>query len=168
MKTAEDILAHYGIPGMKWGVRRSRDSSTGRVGTSEDAAKASEYRKQAKKSGVSTLSNAQLSDLNRRLELESKYRKFASANPSLKKKALDFITQELVKEGMKELGVAEKGSDFSQVAKVIKDSLSKKSSPKPTTRATVQPQPRTARKARRKDPVFTVTDLGDRRLPARR
>lgn len=41
-----DVLAHYGIKGMKWGVRRERDSSTGRVSKEEARAAKRETRAQ--------------------------------------------------------------------------------------------------------------------------
>lgn len=67
----DDFLSHYGIPGMKWGVRRRSSRISSR---SSDAAKAIRYKGQAKKRGVSSLSNDQLSKLNKRLELEKKYK----------------------------------------------------------------------------------------------
>ena len=58
-----DILKHYGIKGMKWGVRRKRGSD-GRV--SKDY---SESRKLLKKR-TSSLSNEDIRKINKRLNLE--------------------------------------------------------------------------------------------------
>jgi hypothetical protein len=66
----EDTLMHYGVPGMKWGKRKSGVSTARiRVVKSEDKRKADEYKKKPKAS----LSNQELSALNTRLSLEKKY-----------------------------------------------------------------------------------------------
>lgn len=173
MTTVDEVLSHYGIPGMKWGVRRARSSTTGRV-ISEDAAKAAAYKKQARKSGVSSLDNEQLKELNRRLELESKYNAWARANPTMKKKAIDFVTDLLIEEGKSQLGFGERGkdgkqkqSDLSQIADVFKKVFAQK------TKVTVvnppaPPRRKSGKKRAGSDPVFNITDLDDRRLPARR
>jgi len=85
-KTPEDILAHYGILGMKWGVRRERGPD-GRVSgglTKRQRAKKEkkataqlsedhEKSRRAIKKGVRALSDAELKDLIKRLEMEKKY-----------------------------------------------------------------------------------------------
>lgn len=68
--SVSQFLAHYGIRGMKWGVRRSRsqiDSS------SEDHRNATAARGKAKKGGVKSLSNKELQDLITRMNLEKQY-----------------------------------------------------------------------------------------------
>jgi hypothetical protein len=95
----EEFLEHYGILGMKWGVRRSRaelDRAAGRRkekgkpvtptkrqqkreakkairSPSEDASKAQDALKKAKKGGLESLDNQELQDLTRRLNLEQQY-----------------------------------------------------------------------------------------------
>lgn len=65
-----DILEHYGVKGMKWGVRRDRNGKR-KVGrkTSSDYERTKKYR------GVkpSTLSNNQLQEINFRMQLEQNY-----------------------------------------------------------------------------------------------
>lgn len=102
METLDEVLAHYGILGMKWGVRRSdrqlarargRRKETGKPVTptkkakreaarSEDAKAADEAKKKAKKSGPSALSNQELQQLNTRLNLEQQYNKLAGQRQS--------------------------------------------------------------------------------------
>lgn len=68
-----DVLAHYGVKGMKWGRRRRSDGTvevTGRVAKgSEDHEKAAVL----KKKRVAEMSNAELKQLNERMQLESNY-----------------------------------------------------------------------------------------------
>lgn len=95
-------LMHYGVKGMRWGVRKKRSSAPvstdpvdvtikshpgGKIQTSgghnqpahEDAKKAAAYRQQARASSPSTLSNAQLKALIERVRLENDYAKIRAA-----------------------------------------------------------------------------------------
>ena len=67
----EAELAHYGVRGMKWGVRKERAASRGPA--SDDAAHVGELRKRAKTQGIQSLSNSELRKLNERLQLEQTY-----------------------------------------------------------------------------------------------
>lgn len=64
------VLEHFGIRGMRWGVRRQRGLD-GRV--SDDAARAETLRNVASTSGPRALTNKELQDLNQRLNLEQNY-----------------------------------------------------------------------------------------------
>lgn len=64
----EDYLAHYGIKGMKWGVRRKRSEA------SDDSKNASSAKKKAKKSGSESLSNKELKTIQERRNLEKNAR----------------------------------------------------------------------------------------------
>ena len=86
-------LAHYGVKGMRWGVRRSKSRSTGpeevtlktvpgkrvsaqggrRHPASEDARTAAIYKQKARKSTVDSLSNKELQALVNRMNLEQNY-----------------------------------------------------------------------------------------------
>lgn len=113
-------LAHYGIPGMKWGVRRRRTPSVevptgpqpvtirqnkkGNLETSggrghnpsEDAIKAVSLRQKAHASGTHSLSNQELRTLVDRMNLESNYQKALAAGMPAKQKNLleKFLEQE--------------------------------------------------------------------------
>jgi len=73
----DDVLAHYGVPGMKWGKRKS-----GRLTSTPKAARGSQDHKNVqkiRKKPVSELSNEELRRITARIDLEQKYKK---ANPS--------------------------------------------------------------------------------------
>lgn len=93
MAIGEDFLQHYGVKGMKWGVRRSTDSGPSavevrtrpgrRVKTSggkrhpasEDAIRVAKTRQLAKKSTTDSLSNKELQELINRMNLEQQYKR---------------------------------------------------------------------------------------------
>jgi hypothetical protein len=69
LETVEDVLEHFGVKGMKWGVRKNRSGSA-----SEDAQRADAARKKIKtEGGTKALSNKELQDLVTRMNLEQQY-----------------------------------------------------------------------------------------------
>lgn len=84
-QTLDEVLEHYGIKGMKWGVRRTREQidrargkrkAKGKPVTptkSQDAERAEATKAKVAKEGVSSLSNQELQQLNKRLNLEKNY-----------------------------------------------------------------------------------------------
>jgi hypothetical protein len=79
----EITLTHYGVKGMRWGVRRK-----GRSG-GKPSSDYAESRKLLRKKKLSTLSNEDIKKLNKRLEME---RKFKNLDPTAKgtgKRAVD-------------------------------------------------------------------------------
>lgn len=73
-RTADDVLEHFGIKGMRWGVRRSeaqlrRARGDSRESDSDDSKTASELKKRP----LASLSNAELKQLNERMQLEQTY-----------------------------------------------------------------------------------------------
>lgn len=73
-----DYLMHYGVPGMKWGVRKARKKNyiskavkKRRSSYSQDYTDTEKLRKKNYKQ----LSNSELKSLNKRLELESNYKR---------------------------------------------------------------------------------------------
>jgi 2'-5' RNA ligase len=93
----EDFLAHYGVKGMKWGVRKPRSAVTTSQGStltgkakvkttggeghnaSPDAVKVAAKKAKLKKSGVAALSNKDLQDVIERARLETQARDAVSS-----------------------------------------------------------------------------------------
>lgn len=89
MDTLDEVLEHFGIKGMHWGVRRSRDSggdsaSRGKS-VSVDAARFQKASKKVKTRGISSLSNAELKALNERMNLEQNYGKLTGTKSNVEK-----------------------------------------------------------------------------------
>lgn len=102
---ADELLAelsatevkHYGIKGMKWGVRRKEGADGRVVGGSKRPASSDHTEAQAlRKKKVSELSNAELRRLNDRMNLEQNYARLMANNPSKFSKGLK-TTQEILK-----------------------------------------------------------------------
>ena len=66
------FLEHYGVKGMKWGVSRPRGSN-GRVST--ERKQADKTLQKTRTHGKRSLTNKELADYNKRLELETKFNK---------------------------------------------------------------------------------------------
>lgn len=94
----KNVLAHHGVKGQKWGVRRNTTravtvsqkgkklKSTGGVGHTphQDAVKAQTLGQIRKKSGVHALSNDELQAYQRRLNLEQSVKQLEVRQPGAK------------------------------------------------------------------------------------
>lgn len=98
----KNCLQHYGVLGMKWGVRKDRSGSRfarrKRAPNSEDYERA----KTLKKKSVKQLSNAELRELNNRMQLESQYRNLKKQNITAGQKFVNDVVHETVKSTMSE------------------------------------------------------------------
>lgn len=75
MTQTEEFLAHYGVPGMKWGKRKgsSGSSKSSKEPASADAVAVGALMGKKKKSGTSALSNKELQTVITRRQLEQQY-----------------------------------------------------------------------------------------------
>lgn len=94
-RTADNFLAHYGVKGMKWGVRRKLKDRASKSAAkakkdikeefkrpvSSDAKGTNSSKSRAKSHGTDALSNKELKDLVTRMNLEQQYSQL-SAKPS--------------------------------------------------------------------------------------
>lgn len=83
-----NYIVHSGVRGMKWGIRKDKGSSgrKKKANVSSDHSKARKLEKQ----GPKKLSNQELSELNKRLQLEQSYRK-AKAEKNVYKRGVNFV-----------------------------------------------------------------------------
>lgn len=163
----EEFLAHFGVKGMRWGVRRSAAQLAGMSrGDAKKAAKAgagkeySEDSKQAltaltkaKTHGLSSLSNQELQVLNSRLNLEKNYNKLNPPEKTRGQKILDAA----IKTG--KFGIKAYALYNSPLGKQISASLSKKS--EDAVADAVSSAGGGSKKAKKSKPkkVFNVSDL---------
>jgi len=128
------FLQHYGVKGMKWGVRRNRPTSPvttqsvvnaglrgktkvkakGGVAhpATQDAIKAAELKRKHQKSGPAALSNNELRDLATRMQLEQQVKVLNAQSKSSGKK--------FVKDTLKDTGQQQSRRVFNaQVAKKV-------------------------------------------------
>jgi hypothetical protein len=129
----ENLLTHHGVKGMKWGVRRKatvsaqevvvrdtrkRIKTSGGAGhpASADAIRARTEGQIAKKSGYKALSDKQLQDYNRRLQLEQSAKRlhYADSNPAKR-----FVLSVLGQSGKTAVQSAANEAATAQVAKLM-------------------------------------------------
>lgn len=81
------MLAHFGVKGMKWGVRRTTSMDV----SSDDARAAEAARIKAGKSGTKALSNKELRALVDRMNLEQQFDRLKLSQPSRFRKGTTFV-----------------------------------------------------------------------------
>lgn len=123
MSNLSPNLEHHGIKGMKWGVRRKRNSKTGRVESSD-----SKTARRLKKKRLSEMSNEELAKLNKRMQLERQYKQLKAGSQPGKQ----FVAG-VMKESGKNIAskyVAKAGE--AAIASAIKATVTRSSNPSPT------------------------------------
>ena len=130
-------LEHYGVKGMKWGVKKAKDSisesrnersAAKKAPASSDHDTATAARKKASQGGLSKLSNKELQDAITRMNLESQYKTLQAKNPTPQQAAMNYgkkialsVAQDMAKTTMKNV-VANNVKD-PRVAELIKKTL---------------------------------------------
>lgn len=147
-------LAHFGVKGMRWGVRRS-ESQLARVGStdsdvtvkakggkikgasggsatkpSEDALNAAVAKQRLKKGSIDSLSNEELNTLVKRMELESKFytlnTKSKEATKSKGRKFVDNFIDETIKNESGKLARGDATATGQRIKKVLASAAAKK------------------------------------------
>lgn len=130
-------LKHYGIKGMKWGVKKAKDSvsesrksraAAKKAPASSDHNTATAARKKASQGGLSKLSNKELQDAINRMNLESQYKTLQAKNPTPQQAAMNYgkkialsVAKDMAKTTMKNV-VANNVKD-PRVAELIKKTM---------------------------------------------
>lgn len=87
-----NTLAHYGILGMKWGVRRSEAQLARARGSKKETVEPHEdYMKAHKRTSVKTMSDKELKDRLNRLNMEKQYNQLTVSNTSKGKAFIDEV-----------------------------------------------------------------------------
>jgi hypothetical protein len=92
----ENYLAHFGVKGMKWGVRKREKAPS-----SDDASSVATKRSAIKKNGTHVLSNKELQEVVTRMNLEQQYDRLAAGDISRGRKVLNALLGDLAKTSAK-------------------------------------------------------------------
>ena len=103
----QNYLYHYGVLGMKWGVRRSRKASkssrkTARQKKEERYSEDYKRTKALKKKKLYEMSNAEIRELNNRMQLETQYKDLKKRNVSAGQKFVTEVLTDVGKQVLKE------------------------------------------------------------------
>lgn len=101
---SNNTLYHYGVLGMRWGRRKPSSSSRITTGSRKRASQSEDHirAKSLKKKKLSQMSNAELRELNNRMQLESQYKNLKKQDISTGKKFVKDIMYDSAKEVTKE------------------------------------------------------------------
>lgn len=123
------FLKHYGVKGMKWGVRKAEQRQRVADNISDDARSTAELRLKAKDLTVSSLSNDEIRTAVTRIKLEQEYSRL-TYEPSKVQKGANVVK--------KLLGIANTTNQVVSLAKspsaqVVRDQLAKQRAKKTAT-----------------------------------
>ena len=109
MKISE--LEHFGVKGMRWGVRRKSGPPSG------DAKTADKLSQKVKAGGTKTLTNKQLKQYVERMRLEKQYKELAPE--STRRKVGKFVGDLMLTTGKAEVGKLVANQAGKQIAKIL-------------------------------------------------
>lgn len=84
----QNELYHHGVKGMKWGVRKAKESSGSKRSKTEDWSEDAKESHRLSRKKASQLSNSELKKVNERRNLEQQFRKL---NPDTIAKGIKYI-----------------------------------------------------------------------------
>lgn len=114
----DDVLEHFGVKGMHWGVRTSRGGTPpSHYVPSQDAANVASSKAKVRAGGTKTLSTKELQDLVTRLNLEQQFTKL---QPSGQKKAGKIISDILLNVGKQQATKLASDLATKQIANLLK------------------------------------------------
>jgi hypothetical protein len=87
----DDFLAHYGVKGMRWGIRRKPKAPP-----SEDVQRVKATESKIRRGKTDALSNKELQDVVTRMNLEQQYSRMVSEQQKRKYEANKFIAETLI------------------------------------------------------------------------
>lgn len=116
-----EFLEHYGIRGMRWGVRRDNPSGGSGRTHSDDAARAATAHAKLKQHGTKALSNEELRVLVDRMNLEAQFKRLEP--PSGKQKAGKFVADLLVSVGKQQATKLATDIAAKQVGNLLKKAI---------------------------------------------
>lgn len=117
-EVVSDTIEHYGVKGMRWGVRRGKTSGPS-PGASEDSRRAYDARaKVGKKGNTDKLSNSELRALVDRMNLERQFSTLSSQSKQ-KSPAKKFVSDVLVNVGKQQVQQVVSREATKQVAKLL-------------------------------------------------
>lgn len=98
----DDVLEHFGVKGMKWGIRRQVNPKTGLVArtSSADQIHVDRIAKKLHSGGVSALSNKDLKDFSARIQAEQEFNRARSSQEAQRSKP--FIQRFLATQGKRQ------------------------------------------------------------------
>ena len=103
--SVEDFLQHFGVKGMKWGVRRASKESA-----SVDSTRKTDLKKRAKRSGVKALTNSEIQDAINRMNLEQQFKRLSMNEKNVVSRFVASTLAEVGTREVKNLAVGKVGS----------------------------------------------------------